>query len=163
VTGPESTLGAENPEDPEEVARRVWQGMNALVFGNERRKEVVEALGMSFVRTKALRRIARQPMPVSDLAAKLLTDRPYATLIVDDLVRRGLVERTTDPADRRRKILSATPEGAAAAALAEEILLGTPPAGLAEADPADLAAVDRVVAALVRENGRGPRAGKSAR
>jgi DNA-binding MarR family transcriptional regulator len=118
---------------------------------------------MSFVRTKALRRIAARPMPVSDLAAELLTDRPYATLIVDDLVRRGLVERTTDPADRRRKILSATPEGAAAAALAEEILLGTPPAGLAEADPADLAAVDRVVAALVRENGRGPRAGKSAR
>jgi DNA-binding MarR family transcriptional regulator len=163
VTGPESAAGAESPESPEDLAWRVWQGMNTLVFGNERRKEVVDALGMSFVRTKALRRIARQPMPVSDLAAKLLTDRPYATLIVDDLVRRGLVERTTDPADRRRKILTATPEGAAAAARADAILLGTPPPGLIEADPADLAAADRVISALVGEAGRGARAGKTAR
>jgi DNA-binding MarR family transcriptional regulator len=161
VTGPAKP--EQSPEDPEDIARRVWQGMNALVFGNERRKEVVEALGMSFVRTKALRRIAAQPMPVGDLAAKLLTDRPYATLIVDDLVRRGLVERTTDPADRRRKIVSATPEGAAAAARAEAILLGAPPPGLTGADPADLAAVERVITALVRENGPGPGAGKSAR
>ena len=38
-------------------------------------------------------------------------DPPYATLIVDTLEERGLVERRPDPADRRRKIVQLTASG----------------------------------------------------
>ncbi|MDX3238791.1 MarR family transcriptional regulator [Streptomyces sp. ME03-5709C] len=134
----------------ESTAARVWRDLRTLVLErNERRREVAEALGMSFFRAKALRRIAAAPVTPGDLAADLMTDRPYVTLVVDDLARRGLVERTPHPRDRRSKLLSVTPAGAAAAREADRIL-GTPPPGLAELDPAELAALDRVVTRLLR-------------
>jgi DNA-binding MarR family transcriptional regulator len=108
---------------------------------------VVDALGMSFFRIKALRRIAAKPSRMSELAAQLATDRPYLTLVVDDLVKRGLAERHQHPTDRRCKIVSATEAGHAVAARANAIL-GTPPPNLATLPPDDLAALDRIVAAL---------------
>ena len=133
LAAPDSAGGSE----PDGVARsgpaateRVWQGLRALVLErNERRKEIVEALGMSFFRVKALRRIAAQPSRMSELAARLASDRPYLTLVVDDLEKRGLVERRQHPTDRRCKIVSATEAGQAVAAAANAIL-GTPPPAL---------------------------------
>ncbi|MEU4094109.1 MarR family transcriptional regulator [Streptomyces sp. NPDC026673] len=133
----------------EAAATRVWRNLRTLVLErNERRREVAEALGMSFFRVKALRRIALAPVTPGDLAADLMTDRPYVTLVVDDLARRGLVDRTPHPRDRRRKLVSVTPAGAAAAAEADRIL-GTPPPGLLELDAEELAALDRVVTKLL--------------
>jgi DNA-binding MarR family transcriptional regulator len=133
---------------PASAAERVWRNLRTLVLEqNEGRKETVEALGMSFFRVKALRRIAAQPSRMSELAAALGTDRPYLTLVVDDLVRRGLVERHQDPADRRSKIVTATGAGRAAAARADAIL-GTPPAALRTLSAEDLAVLDRITSAL---------------
>lgn len=131
-----------------EAAERVWNNLRALVLErNERRKEVAEALGMSFFRIKALRRIAARPSRMSELAAELATDRPYLTLVVDDLEKRGLVERRQHPTDRRAKIVSATAEGVSAAARANAIL-GSPPPALTALPAADLAALDRITTAL---------------
>ena len=80
-----------------------------LVLDNERRREVSDAIGLSFGRVKALRRIARHPMTMGELAAKLGIDAPYATLVVDELERQGLVERGPHPTDRRVKLVTATP------------------------------------------------------
>ncbi|WP_329317829.1 MarR family winged helix-turn-helix transcriptional regulator [Streptomyces sp. NBC_01262] len=135
-----------DPNDPADPTR-VWSAMRALVLDNDRRREVCDALGMSFFRVKALRRIAASPIKLGDLAADLMTDRPYTTLVVDDLARRGLVERTPHPTDRRSKIVTATPAGAAAAEEAERIL-GTPPTALRELDEADLAVLQRVMTKL---------------
>ncbi|MEU3755269.1 MarR family transcriptional regulator [Streptomyces olivoreticuli] len=130
------------------TAERAWANLREIVLGgNERRKDVVEALGMSFFRVKALRRIAREPVTLRELADQLLTDRPYATLVVHDLESRGLVERTANPADRRSKIVSVTEAGRAAAERANRIL-GTPPAALLALPPDDLAALDRIAARL---------------
>jgi DNA-binding MarR family transcriptional regulator len=132
-----------------EPAARVWRGMRALVLEHhDRRREVCEALDMSFIRTKALRRLAAEPMTMRELAARLATDAPYTTLVVDDLERRGLVERSAHPTDRRSKIVTATPAGLKAAELAEAIL-GEPPAPVRDLDPADLAALDRIIARLL--------------
>lgn len=131
-----------------QAAARVWRNLRTLVLEqHEGRKDVVEALGMSFFRAKALRRIAARPSRMSELATELGTDRPYLTLLVDDLVKRGLVERHQHPTDRRSKIVSATPEGRAVAARAEEIL-GTPPPALRALPEADLAALDRIMTTL---------------
>ncbi|WKK22052.1 MarR family transcriptional regulator [Streptomyces olivoreticuli] len=135
------------------TAERAWANLREIVLGgNERRKDVVEALGMSFFRVKALRRIAREPVTLRELADQLLTDRPYATLVVDDLESRGLVERTANPADRRSKIVSVTEAGRAAAERANRIL-GTPPAALLALPPDDLAVLDRIAARLTGGEG----------
>ncbi|MCD0482505.1 MarR family transcriptional regulator [Streptacidiphilus sp. ASG 303] len=130
------------------LAARTWHNLRALVLEeNDRRREVVDALGMSFVRIKALRRLAAAPATLRALAADLATDAPYTTVVVDDLARRGLVERTPHPEDRRAKIVSVTEAGRAAAAEADRIL-GEPPEALLALPPDDAAALDRITAAL---------------
>ena len=44
------------------------------------------------------------PTPIGQLGARLSLGRPAASLLVDALVRRGMVERFEDPADRRRPL-----------------------------------------------------------
>ncbi len=125
------------PRPDSDAAQRAWSAMADLVLDNERRREVSDALGLTFGRAKALRRIARHPMTMGELAAKLGIDAPYATLVVDELERQGLVERLPHPTDRRAKLVAATPTGAAAAGKAEEILNRLPP-GLAALSGAEL-------------------------
>lgn len=133
----------------EALATRAWQAMRALVLDRyDRRKQVCEALGMSFIRAKALRRVADGPMPMRELAAALGTDPGYTTVVVDDLEQRGLVTRTVSAGDRRSKIVTITPAGAAQAGLAERIL-GDPPGPVRDLSPADLASLDRIVTALL--------------
>jgi DNA-binding MarR family transcriptional regulator len=132
-----------------EEAARAWQAMRTLVLDNDRRREVSDALGLSFIRAKALRRLAEGPTTLRELAAALIVDAPYTTVMVDDLERRGLVVRTAHPTDRRAKLVTVTPEGAAAAALADQIL-GRPPEALLTLDPNDLAALSRIITTLLR-------------
>ncbi len=54
--------------------------------------------------------------PAAHVAALLGVTPPTVTSVVDGLVARGLVSRTTDPADRRRVVLRITDDGAAAMA-----------------------------------------------
>jgi DNA-binding MarR family transcriptional regulator len=131
-----------------ERAAAVWRAMLALVHErHDRRKEVCEALDLSFVRVKALRRLAGEPMTMRELAGRLQTDAPYTTLVVDDLERRGLVLREPHPSDRRAKLVTATELGRREAARAEEILTQPPPQMLA-LDPAELDELARLVAKL---------------
>lgn len=120
--------------------------MCELVLDNERRREVSDALGISFGRIKALRRIARAPMTMGEFAASLGIDAPYATLVVDELEGQGLVERRSHPTDRRSKMVVATARGATAARKADEIM-GRPPAGLASLSGARLEALARILEA----------------
>jgi DNA-binding MarR family transcriptional regulator len=48
------------------------------------------------------------PMPVNQLAARLEVAPTTVSLMVSDLSRQGVVERRTDPADRRRTIVAIT-------------------------------------------------------
>jgi DNA-binding MarR family transcriptional regulator len=122
-----------------------------LVFDNVRRREVSEALGMSFGRTRAIRRLARQPMSMGELAAALGIDPPNATVVVDDLEALGIVRRRPHPTDRRAKLVEATRKGKDMARRADEIL-GTPPAALSALSADDLEALRRILtSATARE------------
>jgi DNA-binding MarR family transcriptional regulator len=133
----------------DELAALAWQGMRALVTDRyDRRKAVCDALGMSFVRAKALRRVAHGPMTLRELAAALYTDPPYTTVVVDDLERRGLVTRTVSSGDRRSKIVAITAAGAEQAQLAERIL-DDPPDPVRELPAADLASLVRILGTLM--------------
>jgi DNA-binding MarR family transcriptional regulator len=115
-----------------------------LVLDNQRRREVSDALGLSFGRIKALRRIVWSPKTMGELAAALGIDAPYATLVVDDLEGQGLVERRSHPTDRRVKVVAATSAGTAVAHRAEEIM-SRPPAGLAALPGPELEALARIL------------------
>jgi DNA-binding MarR family transcriptional regulator len=133
-----SVPGSEPPaEDAAAAAREVWALMNDMVLDHERRREAADALGMSFARVRAVRRIARQPMSMREIAAVLDIDPANATPVVDDLESLGLVRRRPHPADRRAKLVEATGKGKQAARKADEILFSPPP-GLAALSPAEL-------------------------
>jgi DNA-binding MarR family transcriptional regulator len=73
------------------------------------------------------------------LAESIKADKTRIIPVLDDLQRRGLIERRQDPADRRVRLLALTPAGRelygrvrAAIRREEEQLLATVPAGDAE-------------------------------
>ena len=129
------------------VSREVWMLISDLVLDHNRRREVSEALGMSFSRTRALRRLAHDSLSMGEHAAALDIDRPNATVLVDDLETQGLVRRRPHPTDRRAKLVEATRKGKALARRAEAIL-STPPPALAGMDAADLEALRRILSAM---------------
>ncbi len=133
-----------DPEAASDLAREVWTMMSDLVLDHQRRRQVADAVGLSFSRTRAVRRVAREPLSMGDLAAALGIDRPNATVLVDDLERRGLVRRRPHPTDRRAKLVEATRKGKAVARRADEIL-STPPAALTALSTADLDTLRRVL------------------
>jgi DNA-binding MarR family transcriptional regulator len=57
------------------------------------------------------------PTPVKDLAARLEIAPTTVSLMVSDLRRQGVVERRTDPRDRRRTIVAITSDPATRAAI----------------------------------------------
>ena len=127
-----------------ETAQRLWITLSSIVLDNERRQALAEELGMSFARIRALRRIARGPLSMGELAVVAGIDPPYATVVVDDLQARGLVVRRDHPEDRRAKIVVATEQGLDVAARAEQIL-DTPPAGLVALSRDELVELERIL------------------
>jgi DNA-binding MarR family transcriptional regulator len=134
---------------PEGLAREVWMLISDLVLDNMRRRELSEALGMSFGRARAIRRLAREPLSMGELAAALGIDPPNATVLVDDLEGQGLVRRRPHPTDRRAKVVEATRRGKALARRADDIL-ATPPAALGALTSDDLEALQRILTRLPR-------------
>jgi DNA-binding MarR family transcriptional regulator len=127
-----------------DAAREVWLLMTDLVLDNTRRREVSDALGMSFGRTRAIRRLARQPMSMRELADALGIDPPNATVVVSELEAQGLVRRRPHPTDGRAKLVEATPKGKELARRASDIL-ATPPPELAELGAEDLETLRRLL------------------
>jgi DNA-binding MarR family transcriptional regulator len=129
---------------PSQEAREAWMLMSNLVLDNNRRREVSEALGISFARARALRRVARRPMSMGELAAAMGIDPANATTVVDDLESSGLVRRRPHPTDRRAKLVEATRKGKGMARRADAIL-GTPPPALAALGVDDLEELRRML------------------
>jgi DNA-binding MarR family transcriptional regulator len=134
-------------EKIEDQQRHAWRLLSQIALNHDRKLVVSDALGVSWTRVLALRRLALQPLTLSALAAQLLADPPYVTLMVDDLEQRGLAQRRPHPDDRRAKLVSLTRAGRAAAARAEAIL-DEPPPELRTLPAEDLAALVRVLERL---------------
>jgi DNA-binding MarR family transcriptional regulator len=128
-------------------AHEAWLLMSDLVLDNERRREVSDALGISFGRARTVRRLARQPMSMGELAAALGIDPANATVVVDDLESLKLVRRRPHPTDRRAKVVEATRKGKEMARKAEAIL-ATPPPALSALSTEDLEALRRILGSV---------------
>jgi DNA-binding MarR family transcriptional regulator len=123
--------------------------MRQFVEANGTSSELRERLGLGAGsgRIKVLFLLRRQPMTLAQLAEAHGVDRPYATIIVDKLERLGFVERRPHPSDRRSKIVSLTPAGRDAAALASG-MLAEPPAALRTLDSGQLTELIGLLALL---------------
>lgn len=135
-------------------AEDVWRDLNRLVFEvADPHRAVVAATGMSFFRTKMLRRLRSGPLSAADLVERLGSDAPYVSITLRDLETRGLVERTADPHDRRRRLVALTDSGRAVADLANSTL-STPPAAVASLNENDLAALARILSSMLDQSAR---------
>ena len=95
------------------MADEVWRAMASLVIDNRDswKRAVVERSGLPFSRIRVLRRLARGPMTVKQVACASTMDAPAATVAVNDLEDRALAVRTPDPTNRRCKVVSLTDAG----------------------------------------------------
>ena len=74
-------------------------------------QECLEPIGLTFVEYSVLRVLMDGAMSLSRLAEAAVRTTGGMTKIVDRLERRGLVERTPDPADRRGVLVGLTEDG----------------------------------------------------
>ena len=130
----------------------VWRTLVALVMDSrgEWRRNSAEATGLPFSRIRALHRIADGPLTLTELADAMTCDAPAATVAVNDLEKRGLVERQSHPADRRVKLVSLTPAGRRAM----NALLEVPdpvPQALTDLPAGDIAELVRILKPLGRK------------
>jgi DNA-binding MarR family transcriptional regulator len=130
-------------------AGRVWAAMRDFVDSHPTKRLLREALdlGRGSGRVKSLLWLAEGPLSLSGLAEAVGVDAPYATLIVDSLEQRGLVERQPDPEDRRRKLVTLTPAGKDAVARVLRIQREPPP-GFGNLSPAELDTLEELVRRL---------------
>ena len=125
------------------LAQEVWRAMARLFVDGERRREVVERTGLSFSKTRVLRRLSQGPVSMGELADRLNVDRPNLTTLVDDLEAAGLVQRRRHPSDRRSTLVELTTSGARAARTADEVL-NRPPSQLSTLSRTDLETLRRI-------------------
>jgi DNA-binding MarR family transcriptional regulator len=130
-------------------ADRIWQMLVTLVWDNrdDWRRKVSEASGLPFSRLRALKRLVGAPLTLGELAERMTTDAPAATVAVNDLEQRGLVERRPHPGNGRVKLVSLTPAGRRVIDTLRSIN-DPAPASLAQLPPSDLAQLQRILESI---------------
>lgn len=91
-----------------------------------------------------------EPVSQRELARRLGYDPSNITALADALEAKGLVERRTDPSDRRVRTLARTEEGERATAALEERLFH-PPESITGLSPSEQSALLRLLRKVFRE------------
>lgn len=133
----------------EELADQVWRDLVSLVIEHRDswKRAVIEKAELPFSRIRVLKRLARTPMTVKQIASAATIDAPAATVAVNALEERGLVVRQVDPDNRRCKQVSLTDAGRDLLRVIDEVHDPAPPVFSALNDD-DLAALRRILAKL---------------
>src|ERR1700749_2642780 len=102
--------------------------MQAIVRAEDRNQELRDPLGLGrgSGRVTLLLSLNDGALSLGDLSEITGADAPYVSLIVNELEARGLVTRTPDSGDRRRKLVSLTLAGQDAVDTAREIISRPP-------------------------------------
>ncbi|NUH43905.1 MarR family transcriptional regulator [Streptomyces samsunensis] len=93
--------------------------------------------------------VAGGPLRVGEIAARMQVVGPHVTRQVNELARRGLVRRVTDPDDQRARLIEPTAEGAAATERYMRTVLGWFSDALAGWSPQDREVFGRLLARFV--------------
>jgi DNA-binding MarR family transcriptional regulator len=143
------------PTNSPTEADAVWQLMVGMVWETrgvrgEWRRKVSEASGLSFSRIRILWRLVDAPMTLKQIADDTGMDAPAATVAVNDLEDRGLVERHPHPENRRAKLVSITRAGKQIVELVNRTVQDDAPAGFQQLSKTDLAHLRRILERLNR-------------
>ena len=134
-------------------ASDVWLAISDLVLDQLRRRAVSDATGVSFGKSRALRRLAQRPMSMSELADALDIEKPNATTVVAELEAAGLVRRRPHPTDGRAKLAELTARGRQLARRADKIL-ATPPPGLTALSTEQLTTLAQILERISGDSSR---------
>jgi DNA-binding MarR family transcriptional regulator len=109
-------------------------------------------LGLPPAQLRVLRELSRRPAnSLGELAARTYTDPSSASVVVQRLVERGLVQRGESERDRRRTALQASAEGRALAARAPGDAVARVAGAITPLGEAQAAQLARGLQALARE------------
>jgi DNA-binding MarR family transcriptional regulator len=141
--------------DRGDEADALWQWMVALVWETRRdwRRRVGEVTGLPFSRVRILWRLVDAPMTLRQIADDTGSDAPAATVAVNDLEGRGLVERQPHPENRRAKLVSLTRAGRRVVDQVHRSVRDDAPAGLRQLPATDLAHLRRILGRIERGEG----------
>jgi DNA-binding MarR family transcriptional regulator len=137
------------------LAREVWRAMFGLLIRSApARSRSLAARGLTPNDSRALFSLdAQTGRSMRSLADEWECDPSYATWVVDRLEQLGLVQRQVVAHDRRIKLVMLTRKGQKTRAeLLQEF--HQPPPEFSQLEPADLEALDRVLAKLSPAAGR---------
>jgi DNA-binding MarR family transcriptional regulator len=126
------------PSRASPVAREAWGTVFQISLANRwRLMAALEDYGLTFPQAHALRLLdPERPLPMNEIADRLVCDASNVTGIADRLESRGLIERRAGAGDRRVKVLALTPAGAEARERVIEAMT-EPPAEIAALSAAD--------------------------
>jgi DNA-binding MarR family transcriptional regulator len=125
--------------------------MQDLVLAADPTAELRDTLGLGrgSGRIKLLLGLADGALSLAELSRATGADPPYVTLIVNELEARGLLTRSPDAGDRRRKLVSLTRAGHDAAEVARDII-ARPPSSFASLSRQDLEALAALLARVAQ-------------
>jgi DNA-binding MarR family transcriptional regulator len=93
-----------------EVAANLIRAADALLAEIDRRRRTIVDLSPSAFQALAILEGADEPLAAHTIAERLLVSSASTTSLLDTLERRGLVERTPHPTDRRKTLVHITDE-----------------------------------------------------
>ncbi|AYF99243.1 MarR family winged helix-turn-helix transcriptional regulator [Protaetiibacter intestinalis] len=138
-----------------DLVRAVVANHHIFMLTSERIAATLAAHGLTQATAQALWAIDPDETPPSmtTMTERLFCNAPNLTFVAGQLIKRGLVSRSVDPADRRSRVLSLTEEGRRVRADIVRVTLQQSP--FAALDPAQLATIasitDEVLAHSVAE------------
>ncbi|MEV0263991.1 MarR family winged helix-turn-helix transcriptional regulator [Streptomyces sp. NPDC050617] len=121
---------------------------------SDRLAQPLDELGLTHATAQALWAIdPAEPAPsMKALAGRLFCNAPNLNFVVNQLIDRGLVERGTDPADRRVRVAVLTPKGREIRERVVELTLTQTP--FAACPPEDLARLAEILQRTLDDGGR---------
>ena len=131
------------------LAGSVWELMSGFVRSHDPSDELRHTLGLGrgTGRVKALISLAGGPLSLAQVAQAIGADASYTTIIVNELQALGLLSRTPDARDRRKKTVKLTADGREASRKAQAIIV-RPPSLLRDLPPADLLRLQEILGQL---------------
>lgn len=98
-----------------QVARQCGQVMHDVAVRHD----------LTPMQAMVLARVGEGPLPTKEIAQHLRCDPSNATGLIDQLERRGLVDRSTPPDDRRKRVVGVTEAGRSVVTLLREAMTST--------------------------------------
>jgi DNA-binding MarR family transcriptional regulator len=150
---PSSSLHGSGSPEPEPLDLETFLPYRLSVLSNRISNAIARVyakrFGLSIPEWRLIAVLGRfGPLSANGVAGRTYMDKVRVSRAVQRLLRRGLIERATDAADRRRSILQLSPEGAAIRAEVAPLALDIERRLLAVLPAEDRMQLDRILKLL---------------